>query len=116
MEITLHYVDAKLGIVERSKKVALDNDADMAELTRFVKSTIPKVRAAHQCNSIVYFNIRTAKSVPAEYSLNAYVVDVLRPGREYFAVYEKEQLAWEDKDYKEITKYLFFESGKDWVK
>ena len=69
-----------------------------------------------KASSIIYFNVRAAKSVPGEYSLNAYVADVLQNKREYYAVYEKEQVVYEDKDYKEITKYLFFESGKDWVK
>ena len=43
MEVMLHYVDAKKGIVERSKEIIVEPDADMQELVRFVRFTIPKV-------------------------------------------------------------------------
>ena len=69
-----------------------------------------------QAESVIYGNLRVARSVPAEYSVNAYAVDILHPGQEYFYVYEREELKRDNLDWKEITKYTFFESGKDWVK
>ena len=54
--------------------------------------------------------------MPGEYSQNAYCVDVLRHGGEYFVVYEKEEIVRDEREYKEVTKYLFFESSQDWVK
>ena len=70
-----------------------------------------------QPERVIYANLRRNKSIPAEYSLNAWAVDVLTPNQSYYFLYEKEAPALGDgRDYVEITKYLFFESGTDWVK
>ena len=67
-------------------------------------------------DSIIYSNIRVFKDVEGEYSNNAKVVDVLKNKRQYFFVYEKEEVNYDNIDYVEITKYIFYESGSDWVK
>ena len=36
-------MEIKKGIVERTKYISVDEDADMGEVMRFLKSTIPKV-------------------------------------------------------------------------
>ena len=60
--------------------------------------------------------MRVAKLVPGEYSLNALASDVLKDREEYFYIYEREDLLKDSRQYQEVTKYIFFESGTDWVK
>ena len=42
--------------------------------------------------------------------------DVLKNKHEYYFYYEKEDTQRDTREYAELTKYMFFESGKDWVK
>lgn len=110
MDIKVKYVDAKKGIIERTKDVHVEIDADMAEVYRFLKSTIPK------CEAIIYMNLRVVRGVASEFSMNARVTDVLKNGAEYFLYYSKEETVRDTNVYTEVKKYVFFESGADWVK
>lgn len=43
-EITVKYQNLRLGIIEREKLVQYKPDAHMADVVRFLKSSIPKVK------------------------------------------------------------------------
>ena len=43
MEIEVHYIEIKKNIVERTKSVYIEKDGDMAEVIRFLKSTLAHV-------------------------------------------------------------------------
>lgn len=44
VEINIKYQNIKLGIVEREKTLKFKNDAHMADVVRFLKSSVPKVK------------------------------------------------------------------------
>lgn len=84
MNVDILYVDAKKDVVERTKRVHVLPDADVADVYRFLKSSIPKQEA------VIYMNLRIAKSVPSEFSQNARAEDILKDGKTYYFYYEKE--------------------------
>lgn len=43
-EITVKYQNLKLGIIEREKVLEFKPDAHMADVIRFLKSSVPKVK------------------------------------------------------------------------
>ena len=43
MEIEVNYIEIKKNIIERTKTVYVEPDGDMAELIRFLKSTLAHV-------------------------------------------------------------------------
>ena len=63
----------------------------------------------------------------AEYSLNTPANLILQPGETYYFIYgkhdcsaadpqEKSEAIKDERQYEEIKKYMFYESGKMWVK
>ena len=74
----------------------------------------------------MYANLRVDPEFEAEYSLNTPANLILQPGETYYFIYgnfqrlfdpkEKSVAVKDERQYEEIRKYMFYESGKFWVK